>query len=79
MLPLPFCRAVAMVSEPIRISDCHDDGEREAARAALEARLNQLTQACDAELGRALIEPAPAPVPQPAAQSGAPSAAQSAL
>jgi lysophospholipid acyltransferase (LPLAT)-like uncharacterized protein len=67
MLPLPFCRAVAMVSEPIRIADCHDDGEREAAREALEATLNRLTQACDAELGRALIEPAPAS--QPAAQS----------
>jgi hypothetical protein len=72
MLPLPFCRAVAMVSDPIWIPDCHDDVEREAARAALEATLNRLTQACDAQLGRALIEPAP--VPQPAAQSAAQSA-----
>lgn len=65
MLPLPFCRAVAMVGEPITITHMHDDAAREAARAALEATLNRLTQACDARLGRALIEPAP----QPAAQS----------
>jgi hypothetical protein len=65
MLPLPFCRAVVILSEPIRIADSHNEEQREAARTALEATLNRLTQACDAELGRALIEPAP----QPAAQS----------
>jgi hypothetical protein len=72
MLPLPFCRAVVMVSEPTRITDYRDEAERERAREGLEATLNRLTQACDAELGRALIEPAP--VPQSAAQSPAASA-----
>lgn len=72
MLPLPFGRAIVMMSKPIRIHDGQDDAERERARAMLEATLNRLTQACDAQLGRALIEPAPAP--PSAAQSPASSA-----
>jgi hypothetical protein len=66
MLPLPFCHALVMVSEPIYIADTRDDGVREAARAQLEATLNRLTQACDAQLGRAAIEPAPLKAPQAA-------------
>lgn len=66
MLPLPFCRALVMLSEPIYIADTRDDSAREAARAQLEATLNRLTQACDAQFGRAVIEPAPLKAPQAA-------------
>jgi lysophospholipid acyltransferase (LPLAT)-like uncharacterized protein len=62
ILPLPFCRGVFLWGAPMTVPREADDDAVEAARQALEDRLNELTHRADAALGQPQIEPGP-PVP----------------
>jgi lysophospholipid acyltransferase (LPLAT)-like uncharacterized protein len=51
LLPLPFARVVCRYGDPIEIAaDVRGDGQ-EALRARLDARLDEMTDALDSELG----------------------------
>ena len=63
LLPTPFGRAVVIFGEPIAVAPDADSAALEAARAALEARLNEMTADADRRCGRPPVEPAPLPVP----------------
>ena len=58
MLPLPFARGVIVYAEPIEIDAGADDAAVEAARAQLEARLNEAAAEADKACGRPVTEPA---------------------
>lgn len=58
-LPLPFGRGVVIYGEPITVPPDADDATLEAARATLEARLNDLTAEADRLCGRPPVAPAP--------------------
>jgi lysophospholipid acyltransferase (LPLAT)-like uncharacterized protein len=60
LLALPFGRLVFVVGEPVEVTGDADGAAIEAARATVEARLNQLTQEADRLCGRQPVEPAPA-------------------
>jgi lysophospholipid acyltransferase (LPLAT)-like uncharacterized protein len=61
VVPLPFGRGVWIVGEPVRVPRDADAAAVEAARRAVEDRLNAITAEADHRLGAATIEPAPAP------------------
>ena len=51
LLPLPFARVVCRYGEAIPVEDSASRERREELRAALDARLHEMTDALDAELG----------------------------
>jgi lysophospholipid acyltransferase (LPLAT)-like uncharacterized protein len=61
LLALPFGRLTFIIGEPVEVARDADDATIEAARSAVEAQLNQLTQQVDQLCGRAPVEPAAAP------------------
>jgi lysophospholipid acyltransferase (LPLAT)-like uncharacterized protein len=61
LLALPFGRLAFIVGEPVDVPAGADDVAMEAARVAVEAQLNQLTQQADRLCGRKPVEPAAAP------------------
>jgi lysophospholipid acyltransferase (LPLAT)-like uncharacterized protein len=61
LLALPFGRLTFIIGEPVAVAGDADDGALEAARGAVEAQLNQLTQQADRLCGRKPVEPAAAP------------------
>jgi lysophospholipid acyltransferase (LPLAT)-like uncharacterized protein len=61
LLALPFGRLTFIVGEPVDVPAGADDVAMEAARVAVEAQLNQLTQQADRLCGRKPVEPAAAP------------------
>jgi lysophospholipid acyltransferase (LPLAT)-like uncharacterized protein len=52
LLPLPFARVVCQVGDAVAVERNAGPERREAARRELEARLEQLTRAVDAELAQ---------------------------
>lgn len=58
ILPLPFARGVIVYGEPIKLGERAGEAEIEAARAALEMRLNAATLEADTACGRPVTEPA---------------------
>jgi lysophospholipid acyltransferase (LPLAT)-like uncharacterized protein len=62
VVPYPFARALFVYGEPMLVQRDADADERERLRLALEFELNRLTDQADAEMGLALVEPAPAGV-----------------
>jgi lysophospholipid acyltransferase (LPLAT)-like uncharacterized protein len=50
IIPLPFCRVLYVIGEPLRVPRDADDRDLEAMRCELEGRLNTITQAADAEV-----------------------------
>jgi lysophospholipid acyltransferase (LPLAT)-like uncharacterized protein len=59
LLPLPFGRGVVIYGEPLTVPADADDAALEAARATLEARLNDMTAEADRLCGRPPVAPAP--------------------
>ncbi len=51
VIPLPFARVVFVAAPPLEVSRHAGDDEIEAQRLTLEARLNEITQAAEAEVG----------------------------
>lgn len=60
LIALPFGRGVFMWGEPIEVPVDADAAALEAARSAIEARLNQMTREADRMCGRQPVEPAAA-------------------
>ena len=58
LLALPFGRGVFIIGEPVYVARNANEGAVEAARLAIETRLNQLTREADRLCGRAPVEPA---------------------
>lgn len=58
LLPMPFGRGAIVVAEPIIVAGDADDAAIEAARALVEARLNEATATADRLCGREPIAPA---------------------
>jgi hypothetical protein len=52
MIPLPGARVVCVVGEPVSVPRAPAREEREAGRAALEAKLRQVTREADRRAGR---------------------------
>ncbi len=50
IVPLPFCRVLYVIGEPLRVPRDADDRDLETMRQELEARLNAITQTADAEV-----------------------------
>ncbi len=67
LVPLPFGRGVFVFGEPIRVPGDADDEMLEAARLAVEDRLNQVTREADRLCGWPAVEPAPPPASAPKA------------
>lgn len=61
LLALPFGRGVFMLGEPVHVARDADAAALEAARAAVEIQLNELTREADRLCGRTPIEPAAEP------------------
>ena len=59
LLPLPFGRGVVIYGEPVTVPAEADAAALEAARATLEARLNDITAEADRLCGRPAVAPAP--------------------
>ena len=51
MVPLPFCRVLIMVGQPIRVAEDCDKPTLETSREQLEQSLNRLTDEADKRLG----------------------------
>lgn len=60
LIALPFGRGVFIWGEPVYVPPDADAEAIEAARATVEARLNELTREADRLCGRVPVEPAPA-------------------
>ncbi|HEX6978264.1 MAG TPA: lysophospholipid acyltransferase family protein [Alphaproteobacteria bacterium] len=60
LVALPFGRGVFIWGEPVEVAADADAAAIEAARATIEARLNQLTDEADRMCGRTPTAPAPA-------------------
>ncbi len=60
VLALPFSRGVFVWGAAITVPRAADGAAREAARLALEERLNAVTREADGRVGQDTIEPAPA-------------------
>jgi lysophospholipid acyltransferase (LPLAT)-like uncharacterized protein len=60
VIPLPFTRGVIVWGEAINVGRDADAAQLGAARLAVEAGLNAVTQAADAAMGVETVEPAPA-------------------
>lgn len=58
-LPLPFSRGICRWGEPIRLPKRASAEEREACRLHVEQVLNDLTDACDREMGHTPVPRAP--------------------
>lgn len=58
-LPFPFGRGVVVYGDPVSVPADADEAALEAARAALETRLNDMTAEADRLCGRAPVPPAP--------------------
>jgi len=58
-LPFPFGRGVIVYGEPVVVPADADEAGLEAARAALETQLNDMTAEADRLCGRAPVAPAP--------------------
>lgn len=69
LLALPFGRGVFICGEPVWVAPDADDAAIEAARATLEARLNEITAKADRMCGRPPVEPAPIRPATPAAMA----------
>jgi len=67
VIPLPFTRGVIVWGEPITVARDANAAGVNAARLAVEARLNAVTNIADGVMGVEPVEPAP----QPATPSGA--------
>ncbi len=65
LLPFPFGRGVIIYGEPVVVPADGDEEALEAARAALETRLNEITAEADRRCGRVPVAPA-APAPHEA-------------
>ncbi len=61
IVPLPFARGVFVWGEPVTVPADADDAALEAARQALEDRLNAITGEADRRCGWPAIEPAALP------------------
>ena len=61
-VPLPFARGVFVWGEPVSVNRRATEIEREAARRAIEDRLNAITAEADRGCGRTAVRPAPEPV-----------------
>jgi len=59
LIGYPFARGVFICGEPVTVPADADEAALEAARATLEARLNEVTAEADRLCGRVLVEPAP--------------------
>jgi hypothetical protein len=59
LIGYPFARGVFICGEPVTVPADADEAALEAARATLEARLNQVTAEADRLCGRVPVEPAP--------------------
>ncbi len=66
LLAFPFGRGVFICGEPLEVAAEADDAALEAARATLEARLNDITAEADRRCGRAPVMPAPEVAADPA-------------
>ncbi len=60
-VPLPFGRGLIVWSEPVRLPPNPSPDDIEAARALVEARLNEGMEAADIACGKDTITPDPAP------------------
>ena len=62
IVPLPFSRGVFVWGEPVSLGRKATETEQEAARQAIEDRLNATTAKADRLCGRPAVKPAPEPV-----------------
>ena len=62
IVPLPFSRGVFVWGEPVSLGRKATKTEQEAARQAIEDRLNAITAKADRLCGRTAAKPSPEPV-----------------